>query len=362
MNINDIIKSIKDWTMNWFGGLLPARTAALAVSKAMDLNAKAAALSVRTVVLLAALCAVAGAKAQGEGAQLPKVYFIKDITSENIIKVYNALGRKAEGKNVAVKLSTGEAGNPNHLQPDLIKDLVNMVKGTIIECNTAYGGKRGTVDSHMEVAREHGFTDIARVDIMDADGQAELPVSGGRHLKTDIVGKNFLNYDFLVVLSHFKGHPMAGFGGALKNISIGIASPAGKANIHSGGKTRDVRQVWRMIPADTVFQESMAEASKAIIDHMGDRVLYISVANNLSVDCDCVSSPAEPQMGDLGIFASLDPVALDRACIDAVSNSNDHGKVHLLDRINSKHGMHNLKYAERIGLGSQRYELVTIGD
>lgn len=293
-------------------------------------------------------------------ASVPKVYFIKDITSENLIKIYEALGRKAEGKNVAVKLSTGEAGNPNYLQPALIKDLVQRVKGTIIEGNTAYGGKRTNVVDHMKVAEKHGFTAIADVNIMDADGQVELPVNGGKHLKVDIVGKDFMDYDFMVVLSHFKGHPMAGFGGALKNISIGIASPEGKAYIHSGGKTRDVKKVWDMIPEDVIFQESMAEASKAIIDHIGNRVLYISVANNLSVDCDCVATPAAPQMGDLGIFASLDPVALDRACIDAVRNSSDHGKIHLIERIDSKHGMHNLEYAEQLGLGSQKYELVNL--
>ena len=293
-------------------------------------------------------------------ASVPKVYFIKDITSENLIKIYEALGRKAEGKSVAVKLSTGEAGNPNYLQPALIKDLVQRVKGTIIESNTAYGGKRTNVADHMKVAEEHGFTAIADVDIMDANGQVELPVNGGKHLKVDIVGKDFMNYDFMVVLSHFKGHPMAGFGGALKNISIGIASPEGKAYIHSGGKTRNVTEVWNMIPADTIFQESMAEASKAIIDHMGNRALYISVANNLSVDCDCVATPADPQMGDLGIFASLDPVAHDRACIDAVRNSSDHGKIHLIERIDSKHGMHNLEYAEQLGLGNQKYELVNL--
>ena len=293
-------------------------------------------------------------------ASVPKVYFIKDITSENLIKIYEALGRKAEGKNVAVKLSTGEAGNPNYLQPTLIKDLVQRVKGTIIESNTAYGGKRTNVADHMKVAEEHGFTAIADVDIMDTNGQVELPVNGGKHLKVDIVGKDFMDYDFMVVLSHFKGHPMAGFGGALKNISIGIASPEGKAYIHSGGKTRDVKKVWDMIPEDVIFQESMAEASKAIIDHIGNRVLYISVANNLSVDCDCVATPADPQMGDLGIFASLDPVALDRACIDAVRNSSDHGKIHLIERIDSKHGMHNLEYAEQLGLGNQKYELVKL--
>lgn len=301
-----------------------------------------------------------GSILSGNETSLPKVYFIKDITSENLIKIYEALGRKAEGKRVAIKLSTGEAGNPNYLQPALIKDLVQMVKGTIIEGNTAYGGKRTNVTDHMKVAEEHGFTAIADVDIMDANGQVELPVNGGKHLKVDIVGKDFLNYDFMVVLSHFKGHPMAGFGGALKNISIGIASPEGKAYIHSGGKTRDVTEVWNMIPADEIFQESMAEASKAIIDHIGKRVLYINVANNLSVDCDCVATPAAPQMGDLGIFASLDPVALDHASIDAVRNSPDHGKIHLVERIDSKHGMRNLEYAEQLGLGSQKYELVKL--
>lgn len=291
---------------------------------------------------------------------LPKVYFIKDITPENIIKIYDALGRKAEGK-VAVKLSTGEAGNPNHLSPALIKDLVKSVNGTIVECNTAYEGKRMDTQEHLQVAKEHGFTEIADVDIMDAEGSDTLPVEGGKHLKHDIVGKNFMNYDFLMVLSHFKGHPMAGFGGALKNISIGIASAEGKAYIHSAGKTSDLAEVWNNIPENNdIFQESMAEASKAIIDHIGDKVVYINVANNLSVDCDCVATPEKPEMGDLGIFASLDPVALDRACIDAVRNSNDHGKIHLIERIDSLNGMHNLEYAEKIGLGSQTYELVEI--
>ena len=257
-------------------------------------------------------------------------------------------------------MSTGEAGNPNHLSPALIKDLVQSVNGTIIEGNTAYAGRRNTTADHLKTAEEHGFTAIADVDILDADGQVSLPIEGGRHLKEDIVGKNFLNYDFLMVLSHFKGHPMGGFGGALKNISIGIASPDGKANIHSAGKTQDVAKVWDMIPDQDIFQESMAEASKAIIDHVGDKVLYINVANNLSVDCDCVAEPEPVSMADIGIFASLDPVALDRACIDAVRNSDDHGKIHLIERIDSRHGMHNLEYAEQLGLGSQTYELVEL--
>lgn len=288
------------------------------------------------------------------------VYFIKDITPENIVKIYDALGRKAEGK-IAVKLSTGEAGNPNHLSPDLIKDLVQSFNGTIVECNTAYEGKRSNTEDHMKVAEEHGFTAIAPVRILDAEEQIILPIKGGKHLEHDIVGKGLLDYDFLVVLSHFKGHPMAGFGGALKNISIGLATSNGKGYIHSGGRTDNLSEAWNMIPADTIFQESMAEASKAIIDHMTPhKMLYISVANNLSVDCDCVADPAPVEMADIGIFASLDPVALDKACLDAVKNSKDHGKVHLLKRIEDRHGPHCLDYAEKIGLGSQKYNLVEL--
>lgn len=287
------------------------------------------------------------------------MYFIKEINSENLVRIYQALGREATGK-VAVKLSTGEPGNDNHLDPNLIKDLVHLVNGTIVECNTAYGGGRSSTQGNLKAAADHGFTAIAKVDIMDADGEVALPVKGGKHLKEDYVGKNYLNYDFTVVLSHFKGHPMAGFGGALKNISIGIASASGKAYIHSGGKTKDTAKAWKQLPSQDTFQESMAEASKAIIDHAGDKILYISVANNLSVDCDCVATPEEPKMKDIGILASLDPVALDRACVDMVRSSDDPGKVHLIERIDSRHGMHNLEYAEQLGLGSQKYELVKL--
>lgn len=289
-----------------------------------------------------------------------KVYFIKEINSENLMKVYEALGRKATGKNVAVKLSTGEPGNNNYLNPALIKDLVQNVNGTIIECNTAYGGGRANTESHLKAAADHGFTTIAKVDIMDADGETSLPVKGGKHLKEDFVGKNYLNYDFTVVLSHFKGHPMGGFGGAIKNISIGIASSQGKAWIHSAGKSKSQADVWNSLPPQNDFLESMAEAAKAITDHCGDKILYISVANNLSVDCDCVATPEDPKMGDIGILASLDPVALDRACVDLVRASKDHGKIHLIERIDSRNGMHTLDHAEQLGMGSQKYELVTL--
>lgn len=289
-----------------------------------------------------------------------KVYMIKEINAENLMKIYEALGRKATGKNVAIKLSTGEPGNNNYLNPALIKDLVQQVNGTIIECNTAYGGGRADTESHLKAARDHGFTDIAKVDIMDADGETPLPVKGGKHLKEDFVGKNYLNYDFTVVLSHFKGHPMGGFGGAIKNISIGIASSQGKAWIHSAGKTKNQAEVWNDLPPQNDFLESMAEAAKAITDHCGDKILYISVANNLSVDCDCVATPEDPKMGDIGILASLDPVALDRACVDRVRASEDHGKIHLIERIDSRNGMHTLDYAEQLGMGSQKYELIVL--
>ena len=350
-------------------------------------------------------------KTSDSASELPKVYLIKEITPENLVKIYEALGRKAEGK-VAVKLSTGEPGGHNFLQPTLIAPLVRKMNGTIVECNTAYGGGRANTEAHLKAAADHGFTAIAKVDIMDADGEVSLPVKGGKHLKEDFVGKNYLNYDPYstvrmpwVVLSHFKAHRvrflqhvgnrtdephpqrafferhqrlvqphgrascrhgiravrrLVGFGGAIKNISIGIASSGGKAWIHSAGTTKDVSKVWGNLPEQDNFLESMAEAAKAVTDHCGDKILYISVANNLSVDCDCDSSPEDPRMGDIGILASLDPVALDRACTDLVRSSEDHGKIHLIERIDSRHGMHTLDYAEQLGMGSQKYELVEL--
>ncbi len=288
-----------------------------------------------------------------------KVYFIREITPENLVRIYDALERPATGR-VAVKLSTGEPGGHHFLQPALIAPLVQKVNGTIVECNTAYGGGRAATADHLKAAEAHGFTAIASVDIMDADGEVALPVKNGKHLKEDIVGAHYLDYDFTMVLSHFKGHMMGGFGGALKNISIGIASSQGKAWIHSAGKTTDVAKVWGDLPPQDDFLESMAEAAEAIIDHCGDKILYISVANNLSVDCDCDSNPEEPKMGDIGILASLDPVALDQACVDLVYASEDPGKVHLIERMESRHGIHTLEHAEVLGLGSRTYELVEL--
>lgn len=307
-------------------------------------------------------CAKAKTETQAEAQveeEVPVVYYMKDINPENLVKIYQALGREATG-NVAVKISTGESTKSNQLNPELIAPLVKLVNGTIVECNTAYEGNRSTTEQHLKAAEEHGYTAIAKVDIMDADGDTILPVDSVRHIPYDIVGKHFLDYDFLIVLSHFKGHAMGGFGGALKNVAIGIASADGKTWIHSAGKTKNTPEIWKNIAEQDDFLESMAEACQAVFKHVGDNKLFINVANNLSVDCDCNGDPEAPQMGDLGILASLDPVALDRACVDMVYNSTDSGKVHLIERIETRHGTHTLDHAELIGLGSQKYKLVTI--
>lgn len=316
------------------------------------------AITTSAVLLLSAACGQANSANRTPEAPA-RVYFIREINPQNLVKIYEALGRKAKGR-VAVKLSTGEPGGSNFLQPALIGELVKKVDGTIVECNTAYGGGRASTADHLKAAADHGFTAIAPVDIMDAEGETALPVRGGKHLKEDFVGRNYLNYDFTVVLSHFKGHAMGGFGGAVKNISIGIASSAGKAWIHSAGKTKNANEMWGNLPAQDDFLESMAEAAKAVADHCGDRILYISVANNLSVDCDCDAHPAAPEMGDIGILASTDPVALDKACVDLVYASDDPGKVHLIERIESRHGTHTLDHAAAIGLGDPDYELIDI--
>ena len=289
-----------------------------------------------------------------------KVYFTKEITPESLIKIYEALGRELKGK-VAVKISTGEPGGHNFLNPNLIKDLVHKLNGTIVECNTAYAGRRNTTEEHWKAIKEHGFLDIANVDIMDEEGDMPIPVENGFHLKEDIVGKHLANYDSMLILSHFKGHAMGGFGGALKNMSIGVASSHGKTNIHTASATTNPSELWDKLPEQDAFLESMADACKGVMDYMGrDNILYISVANRLSVDCDCDSNPHEPEMADLGIFASTDPVALDQACYDAVVNSNDPGKAALIERMNSRHGIHTVETANKLGLGNREYEIVNI--
>jgi uncharacterized Fe-S center protein len=285
----------------------------------------------------------------------PQVYMTTKISPEGLMAVYEALGRKATGK-VAVKLSMGEPGGNYYLSPELIKDFVLSVDGTFVDCNTAYGGKRASTAMHLQAAKDHGFTEYASVDILDAEGEVSLPVKNGSHLKEDLVGSHFGNYDFFVVLSHFKGHAMGGFGGAIKNMSIGFASVTGKNLIHTAGKSRI--SMYGSGTQDN-FLESMAEAAKAVADDSGENILYISVMNNLSVDCDCDSLPAKPEMNDIGILGSLDPVALDQACVDLVYAASD-GKA-LVERIESKNGTHTLDYAEKIGLGSNEYELAVIG-
>lgn len=282
---------------------------------------------------------------------MEKVYFTKEISSESLIKIYEKLDCKLEGK-VAVKISTGEAGNNHYLKPNLINDLVIKLNGTIVECNTAYEGKRNTTKDHLQTIKEHGFTNV---DLLDIDGDKAIPVVGGRHLKENYVGKNIDNYDSMLMLSHFKGHPMGGFGGALKNMSIGLASSRGKAWIHSGGVERD--NIWTTPQVD--FIESMAEADKAVVDYFKN-IVYINVVNNISVDCDCVANPEAPCMKDIGILASLDPVALDQACLDLIYNSEDSGKAHFIERVESRKGKIILDHAEELGIGSKKYQLINI--
>src|SRR5574344_1896524 len=341
------------------------------------------------------------------------VYFTSEISPESLIRIYEALGREASGR-VAVKISTGEPGGNNYLHPALIGPLVKKVDGTIVECNTAYGGRRSTTAEHLKAAHEHGFDQIARVDIMDSEGEFKIPVQDQTHIKYDIVGSHLKNYDFMINLAHFKGHAMGGFGGVLKNQSIGVASADGKAYIHSAGKVQTPSDLWSNLPEQDAFLESMAAAAQAVHDFFrsvasadgkayihsagkvqtpsdlwsnlpeqdaflesmaaaaqavhdffgkGENIIYIDIMNNMSVDCDCDSHPADPKLKDMGIMASLDPVALDQACLDKVFNmkpseGDDNGD--LVERINSRHGTHTVDYAEKIGLGTKKYIIVDL--
>lgn len=292
-----------------------------------------------------------------------KVYYTKEITPESLQKVYDALGVKLEGK-IGVKVSTGEAGSKGYLKADLIGPFVKSLNGTIIECNTAYPGERNKAEDHLKVAEAHGFTSFADVDIMDAEGEdLKIPVKNGKHLEYDLVGKNFANYDAIVNLAHGKGHMMGGFGANLKNQSIGIASRKGKAYIHSCGKTENPKLCWMSKHEQIDFIESMAEAATAVADYLkeqGKPIVYITIMNNLSLDCDCDSKQGDPVMKDLGIVASLDPVANDQAFIDLIWASKDPGAKELKERIDSRLGREILPYAESLGLGSTKYELVEI--
>ena len=281
------------------------------------------------------------------------VYFISDISPESLVKAYQALGVELPGK-VGVKLSTGESERTNYLRPALIGDLVQMLSAAIVECNTAYGGSRSSTAMHLQLAKDHGFTDIAEVDILDAEDSMELPIEGGKRLSVDYVGSHFANYDSFLVLSHFKGHAMAGFGGAIKNISIGFGSAKGKGWIHSGGTS--FTNIWG--GEQDAFLEAMADAAKAVDSTMGDNIVYISVMNRLSVDCDCDGNPSEPDMHDIGILASTDPLAIDQAAIDLVYAMPDSAS--LIERIESRNGLHTLDAAEAVGLGSRTYHLVNL--
>ena len=281
-----------------------------------------------------------------------KVYFTRDLSPAGAIRAFDMLGIKLEG-NVAVKLHSGEPGNQNFLRPAFMKDIVEHVNGTIVECNTAYDGGRNTTEAHKKTMLLHGWTEIADVDIMDAEGEMELPVHGGKHLEVNFVGTNLADYDSMLVLSHFKGHPMGGYGGALKNISIGIASSHGKAYIHG---VKDVNAIWT---ADhDSFLECMADAAKSVVEYMHGKMAYVNIMCNMSVDCDCCAVAADPKIKDIGILSSLDPVALDQACLDLVYASDDEGKADLIERIESRHGVHTIEAAAEIGVGSREYELI----
>lgn len=285
-----------------------------------------------------------------------KVYITKELTPQALMRIYEALQPKL-GKEVAVKVHSGEVGNQNFIRPQFFQELIKRVNGTIVECNTAYEGKRNTTKEHWETMKLHGWCDVAKVDIMDEDGEFSLPISNGFHLNENYVGEHMKKYDSMLVLSHFKGHPMGGFGGALKNISIGIASAHGKAHIHGAG---DPEKIWT---ADhDSFLEAMADAAKSIVDYYKDQIVYINVMANMSVDCDCCAVAEDPKIKDIGILASYDPVALDQACVDLVYASEDPGKKHLIERIESRNGILTIEAAAKLAVGNRNYELCSIDE
>lgn len=284
-----------------------------------------------------------------------KVYFSRTITPEKVLELYKELGVNLNGK-VAVKLHSGEVGNQNFLKPDFWKEIIDYVGGTVVECNTAYEGERNTTEKHLKTLDKHGWTKNFKVDLLDAEGpDLELAVPEGKVIKKNYVGKNLANYDACVVLSHFKGHPMGGYGGALKQLSIGIASSYGKAYIHGAGKPDE------MWTADhDAFLESMADAAASVVDYFKGNIVYVNVMKNMSVDCDCCAVAEDPCMKDIGILVSTDPVAIDKACLDLVYAAEDEGKAHLIERIESRNGAHTIDAAEALHIGSKEYELITI--
>ena len=289
-----------------------------------------------------------------------KVYFIKEITPENIIKAYEALGIKLTGK-VAVKMHSGEKGNKNYLRPDFVKDVINYVKGTVVECNTAYEGARNSTQKHKELIKEHEWDKYFSFDLLDEEGpDMELDIPNGLVLKKNYVGKDLKEYDSLLVLSHFKGHAMGGYGGALKQLSIGCASSAGKTLIHTAGATDDQRELFNNLPEQDRFLEAMADAASSVVNYFKGNAAYINVMKNISVDCDCDCNAKAPCMKDIGILASTDPIAVDQACLDLVYNSDDPGRDELIERIESRHGVHTIEAASKLGFGLRDYELINI--
>ncbi len=289
-----------------------------------------------------------------------KVYFTSEITPEAVIRMYEALGRALSG-NVAVKLHSGEKGNQNYLRPEFVKPMVEYVGGTVVECNTAYDGERNYTDKHMRLMDEHGWSKHFKVDLMDAEGpDLKLEIPNGKILKENLVGKNIKNYDSMLVLSHFKGHPAGGYGGALKQLSIGCASTVGKCLIHSGGTITDQNIVWGHMAEQDVFCESMADAAMSVAEMFGENIAYVSMMCNLSVDCDCCAVAEDPCMADIGILSSTDPVALDKACMDLIYSSNDPGRDHFIERVESLHGSHTIDAAADLGFGTKEYELIRI--
>ena len=289
-----------------------------------------------------------------------KVYFIRDITPENIIKAYEAVGKKLTGK-VAVKMHSGEQGNQNYLRPEFVKDVINYVNGTVVECNTAYEGARNSTEKHKKLIEEHDWNKYFPFDLLDEEGpDMELDIPNGKILKKNYVGKNLANYDYLLVLSHFKGHAMGGFGGALKQLSIGCASSAGKTLIHTAGVTNDQTKLFANLPEQDRFLEAMADAAASVVDYFKGNAVFVNVMKNISVDCDCDGNASAPCMKDVGILASADPVAVDQACLDLVYNSTDPGKDKLIARIESLHGVHTVEAAADLGVGTREYELIEL--
>lgn len=289
-----------------------------------------------------------------------KVYFCKEITPEAVVKIYETLGINLKGR-VAVKLHSGEEGNQNYLRPEFAKAIVEKVNGAVVECNTAYDGARNATNKHKKLMEKHGWTKYFDVDIMDAEGEdIQLDIPDGKVIKENYVGKNMKNYDAMLVLSHFKGHPMGGYGGALKQLSIGCASSAGKAWIHTAGQTKDQTELWNCVAEQNKFLEAMADSAKSVVEFFKGNIVYINVMCNMSVDCDCCSVAEDPCMKDIGILASLDPIAIDQACIDLVYHSKDPGRDHFIERVERQNGVHTIEAAAALGFGTREYELIEI--